>query len=194
MRASFCQLLSKTSRVALLALLVLAGCSTSNNPLTSQVPAGTSSMIPAKSFIPLTFTRPTHAGVLTKPVSTTNRVLAATGGAVLLPGAIYNYSLSVPPGALQQDTDLSITVPDDAKALTDMGPEGTRFATPVTFSISIDVTGTNYGLLKKIIDIYWYNPATGMWEAQGATISKQGSVVTARAKFSHFSQYALGGE
>lgn len=192
--ASFRHLLYGAGLIVVSALLVLAGCSTSNSPFSPQMTTGTTHIIPATQFVPLTLHTSGRAGIMTKPVFTTKRVLAADGGAVEVVGNIYKYSVDVPSDALPQDADMSITVPDDGSALIALGPHGVQFKTPVTLEISAEFPGTNYGLLKKTLDIYWYNPDTGMWEAQGATISKQGSTITARVQLNHFSQYALGGQ
>lgn len=192
--SSFRQLLHGVGLVVVAALLVLTGCSAPQSPLAPPASPGIGHRISAQQFIPLTFTRPLHTGRLTKPVATTSPVLAETGGTVLLAGEFYQYRLMVPAGAVAQDTELSITLPDDANILADLGPEGTQFATPVTFEITIDTANTNYALLEQSLDVFWYNPATGVWEGQGATFAKQESTIIVTASLSHFSQYALGGQ
>lgn len=181
--------------VVVLTLLVMVGCSPLTSPLSPQTTTGTPRIIQPDQFVPLAVTHPVRPGIATKPVSASKRVPAATGGSVFIVGGeFYEYSLIVPPGALPEDEDMSISVPDDGSAMASLGPHGTRFNTPVTFRISAKVPDTKYGLLKKTLDIYWYNPATGVWEAQDATITKQGSIVTATVQLNHFSQYALGGQ
>lgn len=201
---------SMVSLGLMLVVLVVASCSTMSNPVAPPSSAvSPTAPQPAASGQPLTI-RPEAFSVLTlgpardphlrpKPVATTQHIVAATGGTVSLSGTLllssYRYSLTIPPGALTQDTDISISVPDDSQILMDLGPHGQAFTKPVTFQMQVGMAdlGLKFGILKKTLDVYWYNDATGLWDGQRATISKQGSDITATVPLAHFSRYSLGG-
>lgn len=191
------RILAGVGLLIVLAALVVSGCSNLSSPLgpeTTQVQPRT---ISADAFVPLTLGPPRGKGVLTKPVSTTQRVSAALGGTVTLSGSLesrstYSYSLSFPPGALNQDTDITIYLEDDATVAMDLGPHGAQFNSPVTFTVI--VSGRDFILLKKAVDIYWYNPVTNEYEGLGALITRDGNEITAVATLQHFSRYAMGGD
>lgn len=184
--------------IALALVLGITSCSNLDNPLTPLTPTGSHRSIRADAFVPVSLGRVFGSNVQTKPVSITQRVFAVTGGTVTLSGILssetnaYSYSLSFPPGALAQDTDISIYVTDDATVWFELGPDGTQFRVPVTFTIVIN--GEGFTFPSQNLDIYVFNPDTGRWDSQGASITKgPGSRFEAVVVLQHFSRYSLGG-
>lgn len=196
------QMLSLGGLLLTLVVLIVSSCSSGNSPVApnpSSLRAQPLTLRP-EAFGILTLGPARNPSLRTKPVAITQHVVAATGGTVSLSGTLlrstYTYSLTFPPGALAQDTDVTISVPDDAQILMDLGPYGLTFNSPVTFQMQVDMAdlGLNFGILKKTLDIYWYNDTTTLWEGQGATLSKKGSKITATVPLAHFSRYAMGGD
>ncbi|MFH1456353.1 MAG: LamG domain-containing protein [archaeon] len=83
-------------------------------------------------------------------------------------------------------------------------PEGTSFNSPIVVTMTYPDTNQD-GIVdgfenppavkEKFLDIYWYNPVTTQWEAQGADCDAANDY-TANActvEIDHFSQYSLGG-
>jgi len=198
--------LKGTGLLVSLAGLLLAGCSTLTNPLApsdSAAPARTlraRTLSPA-AFTPITINPARGKRPLPKPLVATQHITAATGGALDLSGAIptggsFAYSLSFPAGALSEDTDSSISVPDDNEAVVELLPHGVRFNAPVHFEVRVDVTANPNleGIDQSTLDAYWYNNLMGLWVGQEAQVQREGSLITASVGLGHFSRYALGGD
>lgn len=181
-----------------LIVLGIASCSDLNNPLAPSSPQNSPHSIGADAFVPVSMERDPGLNVQTKPVSITKRISALTGGTVTLSGSLssgtntYSYTLLFPPLALAQNTDITISAPDDATIEIDAGPDGTQFTAPVTLTIMTN--GTGFTFPQANLDIYVFNPVTGQWDALGASITgTPGADLKAATILQHFSRYSMGG-
>ncbi len=126
---------------------------------------------------------PTPAGGGTTSAST--RISAAAGGTVTGPGG--QTSLSIPPGALAQDTDITLAItPKSSSAvveISDFGPDGLKFLKPATLSIKGDAALAPAGksLAVAVGEGADFKPIEGSTYANGA----------ATASITHFSRYTL---
>jgi hypothetical protein len=108
----------------------------------------------------------------------------------------YEYRLHFPPGALDEDTNISMTVADRGKVRLTLNPHGIQFNVPVTLSLTIRSSEENLNHLHKLVDIYWLNEEVsgdGAWVPLGADVNIDGATLTASVDLNHFSQYSLGG-
>jgi hypothetical protein len=122
------------------------------------------------------------------PQTVSKEVSAATGGTVEGPGV----QLDIPPGALSQDTTISVVVQGKAgvpssdtvaSSVFEMGPDGLQFAQPVTLQIDFDASNPPADAKAQIAVL-----EGSTWKALGdSTVS--GSTVTATT--THFSTFAV---
>ena len=91
------------------------------------------------------------------------------------------YSLYFPPGALKEDTEITIEMPQYPYAVVRLGPHGIQFQKSVTMSLELDALDSNASDYKAL----WYNEETGLWEDIGSYLAN-GSV---KAELEHFSEY-----
>lgn len=121
--------------------------------------------------------------IVNKDIVVTQRVSAARGGMV----TAGRHTVTFFPGSLSKDTD--ITVVD--KTLTtgivevQLFPEGLTFKKPVmlaTFTYDLAYPGN--------LTMYWWNPATGLWEDIGGQVTVDGLGVFTWLQ--HFSTYRPG--
>lgn len=119
--------------------------------------------------------------VLSAPGSSSALIPAATGGQV----RYGRYTLTVPPGALAQDTIISVSDPGNGYVMCDLEPHGLQFNVPVR--LQVDLTGVNVGPYSDW-SVFWYNPTSGGWEDQHGVFGPN----TLTADLHHFSRYAGG--
>lgn len=110
-------------------------------------------------------------------------IAAATGGTVETTGA--TATVTIPPGALAQDADVTIAVaPGGSGAATsvyDLGPDGTQFSLPVTISIACDVEPAD----DQRVVLAWKDG--GDWEPIPGSRLADGRLVGATRHFTKFS-------
>ncbi len=106
-------------------------------------------------------------------------------------------SLYIPPGALDEDTELSLTL--NAGTIggeVDMvfSPHGTIFNTPAILNVKalrLDLGG----LCEEEIDIYYDNQEKGCWDTMESSFVKAnlkgGFIIVKNALLPHFSRYAM---
>jgi hypothetical protein len=158
-----------------IAAMIIAGCSRS--PMSSNTVTGQ----------PTLLHRSASASAALSPGAelTTSAVIpAAVGGQLQLA----DVTLSIPAGALANDTLYSITIPDVNTFYNEFGTNGLVFATPVTVTMSYrdaDLSGVNVASIR----IAWLNPNTGLFESMQCTLDTVNKTVT--GKLNHFSAYAL---
>ena len=105
-------------------------------------------------------------------------VISAETGGTVTNGYI---SLYFPPGALDEDTEITIDMPRYPEAMVELGPHGIEFNKNVIMTLplaKIDSDADSYRAL-------WNNENTGIWEDIGGYI-ENGEIVT---KLEHFSNY-----
>jgi hypothetical protein len=181
---------------AALVIFGLAGCSNLNNPLGSSGPdaVSPSGQVAEQSE---------SAGILTKldggGLSLARDISARWGGILSLQDAgdadeRYYYALVIPPGALPHNLRITMTLSSEGTATIDFGPEGLEFAKPVRLIMVIDPALRQTGIKGKL-DIYWYDPNTGAWVAQGGQVSRSiAGKILGVVNINHFSRYSLGGD
>src|SRR5581483_3682729 len=102
-------------------------------------------------------------------------------------------SVSIPAGALSQDSVISVTVASSSVSgnigpVYDFGPSGTTFNQPVTISISYDESALPSGVTESDLRLGTVN--NNRWEmVTGATVDTAANVVHGTA--THFSTYGV---
>jgi|WetSurMetagenome_2_1015567.scaffolds.fasta_scaffold479468_1 hypothetical protein len=162
--------------LALLALagMIVSGCSRS--PLES----GTTAQ-------PTVLKRAAAASASLTPGSElfTEAVIASAAGGQL---QLLDVTLTVPAGAVPNDTTFSIRIPDINSFYNEFGADGLVFAEPVTVSMSYRDADLS-GVSEEHIRIAWQNPKTGAFESMACSVDTVNKTVT--GKLYHFSAYAL---
>lgn len=122
------------------------------------------------------------------PQTVSKDVSAATGGTVEGPGV----KLDIPPGALSEDTTISVTVKSKAgipgqdtvaSSVFEMGPDGLQFSQPVTVRLDFDASNPPADSTAQIAVL-----EGSTWRALGDS-AVSGSSVTATT--THFSTFAV---
>lgn len=117
--------------------------------------------------------------------TTTVHISAAAGGVVSDPSG--KTTLNIPPGALEKDTDITLTIqPASAGAVVDVsefGPDGLKFLKPVALSIKGDATLAPQGksLALATLEGAAFKAIQGSTYASGA----------ASGSITHFSKYSV---
>lgn len=129
-------------------------------------------------------------------LSATAVKISQTGGGVLKAPSM---SLSVPQGALEEDTTITYTetgVPEardsvvPIQAAYSFGPEGLQFNKPATLKICYDPNAAQaQGLQEKTMQIQYRNPDTGEFISMGGEVDLANHCVS--ASIYHFSSYIL---
>ena len=109
-------------------------------------------------------------------------VISAEKGGVIGNGY---FSLYFPPGALEEDTEISIEMPEFPSAVVRLSPHGIQFKMPVI--LSLDMAMVDPASIQGH-DIVWRNEMSGLWESIGCYI-EDGFV---NSKLEHFSEYGDG--
>ena len=117
--------------------------------------------------------------VLLMQTSAASAVISAANGGVISNGY---FTLTFAPGALEQDTEITMEMPDFPAAKVRLGPHGIQFKAEVILSLPLSVVLDVEGEQ----DVAWHNEATGLWESIGKYID--GDCV--KATLEHFSDYA----
>jgi hypothetical protein len=94
-------------------------------------------------------------------------------------------AFSLPEDALSSPATLAVhatkyQAPFGSFWLLDCGPNGTVFATPLAVTPNKEVTESNSPVL------YYFNPATGLWEVEQITASSNSNLL-----INHFSMYGI---
>jgi hypothetical protein len=105
-------------------------------------------------------------------------MISAKDGGVVSNGY---YSVHFAPGALKEDTEISIEMPEFPKAIVRLSPHGIQFDAPVILSLALDKAAA----ASSEWDVLWLNDATGLWESIGGYV-EDGAL---KAELKHFSEY-----
>ncbi len=132
------------------------------------------------------------------------RAPRATGGASLSPVNLYteqvisskqggtlsllDVTLTIPAGAVPNDTTFSIFIPDDQVFYNEFGTDGLVFKKPVSVTMSYRNANLS-GVNEATIRLAWYNPSTGAYIDVPCTVDTVNKTVT--AELQHFSAYGL---
>jgi hypothetical protein len=101
---------------------------------------------------------------------------------------LHDVQLYFPPKALDNDTLISISIPDLSVFANDFGTDGLVFNVPVRVTMNYrdaDLTGINESTIKMA----WYNEHTDSWDIIDCELNLANKTVT--ADVNHFSAYAL---
>jgi hypothetical protein len=159
----------------LLALILLVGCSRGPEGAAPTSPTATTAGAPMLLAAPAGEAK-SAAGFATK------RITAAVGGVV----EFGRFKVTIPPGALATDTDITVKDPGGPYVNCELGPHGTQFLFPVT--LEVDLQGLGY-LPWTDWTVYWH-AGPDLWVDQGGVLDwRRGKV---RARLQHFSEYDPG--
>ncbi len=121
------------------------------------------------------------------------------GGTVTSTDQAVTMSLTVPQGALEEDTTITYTpidVPEGKDSVVPLqaafsfGPENLQFNKPATMKLCYDVMDLQErGLTEKTIQVQYYNPETGEFVSMGGDVDFSNHCVS--AEIYHFSTYVL---
>jgi hypothetical protein len=117
--------------------------------------------------------------LLTSSTSVSMVISAETGGTV----TNGYFSLYFPPGALSEDTEITIDMPRYPEAMVELGPHGIVFNKNVTMTLPLEMIDSNAASYRTL----WNNENTGLWEEISGQ-AKDGNVI---AELEHFSDYAI---
>jgi hypothetical protein len=122
--------------------------------------------------------------------------LSSLAGSVSIDGAVGGlvsvgrFTLVIPPGAFEGLATVSITVPDSAEVLCQLGidpPTANHFAVPVT--LRSDCSGTNALVASQLMQL-WFDEDAGVWrQVPGSTSDVVNLDVV--APLWHFSDYGV---
>ena len=126
------------------------------------------------------------------------RVLASVGGKV--ESEFGGASVHIPAGALQADTEITVTslkgpsappaaTGQEVLAAVTFGPSGTNFNTAVTVTLPL----VRYARPGTVLPLYFYDATTNTYQNGGTNAVVDGSGTKATAGISHFSTPALVG-
>lgn len=106
------------------------------------------------------------------------------------------YTIVVPPNAVDDDVDFSISEWSPDVLDVEFGPHGISFNRSVR--LMVDISGTNADAASMNYDavqptFYWFNDATGIWEALESKVAYIDGKMTLITYLQHFSRYAVGG-
>jgi len=120
----------------------------------------------------------------TETKTTSKSITTTSGGTV----TVNELSISIPPGAVSGDKNISINCNHDEYLQADFGPDGTQFNIPATLTISYanaDMTG----MTPANLSISWFNPNAGKWVDLGGTVDTNAQTVSVPVW--HFTEYTL---
>ncbi|UCH83733.1 MAG: hypothetical protein JSW50_14995 [Candidatus Latescibacterota bacterium] len=94
-------------------------------------------------------------------------------------------TLEFPPGALDEDTYITMCMVNKSNLVVEFAPHGIEFNKPVTMSMKLKDTALEHCAESTVIK--WYNPATD--ELEDITNLPPEKPSEARASLEHFSKY-----
>jgi len=212
-------LIYKSIFVALLILAVI-GCQTANpvDPLnTTETSVMKSQSVPSETSQPtgnsgstvdnlnfITLPRPLLWPVPASARTASGTISAANGGTVNLS---YSYlgplvlpitvkaTLTVPPGAVQQNTTITMTM-DQSRVLVYFAPDGLAFSKPALLDVKVTGLTLSNLLFGQQAGCYWYDPNQQVWVQMPAQSIVSDllhlTVVAQSAQVPHFSRYGFG--
>jgi hypothetical protein len=176
------------------ALTIGLGCSTDNimGPMSATAPDDGSFSDGGSYFTII----PDPQGKLDLGTQQVNSVKGASALVSAKDGGLVSlgrFSVEIPPGALDRDTAIQISVPDPSLVMCRLEPHGLRFNKPVT--LTINYGGTEAEQLESSspsLGTYWYNDGEGNWELVGKRLDRDQNL--SHAELEHFSDYAQAWE
>ena len=111
-------------------------------------------------------------------------ISSANGGELFL----VDVNLSIPAGAVPNDTLFSINIPDLSVFYNEFGTDGLVFDEPVTVTMSYRDADMS-GVTESSIRLAWLDQRSGKWQDMNCEVDFINKTVTGR--LSHFSAYGL---
>ena len=109
-------------------------------------------------------------------------ISASQGGSVTC-GLV---TLVIPPGALSEDTEITIEIENPAILVADFGPDGLEFNTAVV--MRWDLTGTSAEGEAQSTESLYFNETTQLWEEVNMLSPPDAN--TTETEIEHFSKYS----
>jgi hypothetical protein len=116
--------------------------------------------------------------MIQSPSTSVSMVISAETGGTVTNGYV---SLYFPPGALDEDTEITIDMPRYPEAMVELGPHGIEFNKNVIMTLPMDKIDSD----AVSITILWNNEDVGIWEDIGSSVDN-GNI---RSELEHFSRY-----
>lgn len=110
--------------------------------------------------------------------SETSMMISADEGGFISNGY---FSLYFPPGALVEDTEITIEMPEYPSAVVRLSPHGIYFKKEVVLSIPTELIESG----SESYSVLWFNEEAGYWENIGGYIDEG----EAKVELEHFSRY-----
>jgi hypothetical protein len=111
--------------------------------------------------------------------SAASAMISAKDGGVVSNGY---YSVYFAPGALMEDTEIMIEMPEFPKAIVRLSPHGIQFHAEVIVSLNLAMVEESSDW-----DVLWLNEVSGLWESIGAYVYDE----MVNARLEHFSDYGI---
>jgi hypothetical protein len=156
------------------------GCS---NPGTVTAPDSTPLVVTSPNLVRILSTSKSGDGPAT--TQSASATISAQNGGTVSNGRV---SLDFPPGALNQDTQITIEMLNDGTVGVELSPHGIQFNKPVT--MSVDLRGTTAEGQGDMVDTYYWNEDAGLYETQQKLNSSSADKAT--AALYHFCKYTQG--
>ena len=160
--------------ITFLSVLAAMGCGT-NSPVTPSQD-DTLPGVENPLFVQLTASSGSSSSI--ELGASPGTIISAEEGGIVTNGY---YTLYFPPGALDEDTEITIEMPSFPEAVVELGPHGIQFNKPVTMSLSLDMVDSD----AEGFVVYYYNEDSGLWENIGGETTDQATIV----ELEHFSDY-----
>lgn len=163
--------------IAFLGVLAALGCGT----YSPVAPSQEQSVLPSTEDPQFVRLLPTSKGAPEpNPSSAIAQMISAANGGLISNGY---YTLYFPPGALDEDTEITLDMPDFPVAVIKLEPHGIVFNKAVTLSLPMEAIESDASSFR----VLWHNEITGYWENIGGHI-ENGSI---KANLEHFSRYGI---
>jgi hypothetical protein len=109
-----------------------------------------------------------------------------------LGGSVSNgwVTLDFPAGALDEDTEISISMPDPGKLIVELEPHGIQFNEPV--GMTFNLIGTDAEDLSDEACLLWFNDEMGWWEKLDTEASDDNRCNTFLKHFSKYGSEIVG--
>ena len=167
---------------AMLASAILLIASIGCDPGTLTAPSSApDNVVTSPNFITILST-PKGAPELSLTPSTSRVVSAEEGGRVVCGP----FKLEFPPKALDEDTEITMSVIDDGTLSVELGPHGIQFNAPVILSMSLEGTSAE-GMADQSATL-WYDEEDGIYVMMPKLSSEDKN--TLKSQLEHFSKYA----
>lgn len=177
MKVSRFAFLSKVGVALIMAIMMMAFAACSQSPVSTETATVESPQVLMRSF---------DASMAFKGASLyVAQIISAEEGGTL---ELFDVTLFIPPGAVDEDTTFSINIPDVELFYNEFGTSGLVFNEPVTVVMSYrdaDLTGLD----ESTIRMAYLNEATGTFEDIDCDVDTEEQVVI--AQLYHFSAYGL---